>query len=61
MQEDTEEYDKMPNLVSQESPSRTLGFVTVPLRQTGASGGGSSKFQLQLCYYIIRSNCTKNI
>ncbi|CAL8122410.1 unnamed protein product [Orchesella dallaii] len=34
--EDTEDYDKMPNLVSQESPSRTLGYVTVPLRQTNS-------------------------
>ncbi|ODN00800.1 putative zinc finger protein [Orchesella cincta] len=36
LHEDNEDYDKMPNLVSQESPSRTLGYVTVPLRQTNS-------------------------
>ncbi len=43
-----EEYDKMPNLISQESPSRTLGFVTVPLRQTtsGSNKGSVGKMHL---------------
>lgn len=45
----------MPNLISQESPSRTLGFVTVPLRQTTSGSNKGSVGKIHVSSHIPNS------